>query len=122
MMFCHIVLYFCVNIFDCFKWPPLVNILKFQLSFTFFLCKFQLYLLFFFAFIVFNNWEKFAQKLWISFCSSSLNISFSLVFRYCLKKTAFRALSFWSQKLFMFLLAFRTSVSVLYRSCQGLVP
>ena len=64
MMFCHIVRYFCVNVFDCFELPLLVNVLKFQLSFNFFLCKFQLYLLFFFAFIVFNNWEKFARKLW----------------------------------------------------------
>ena len=63
-MFCHIVHYFCVNAFDCFELALLVNVLKFQLSFNFFLYKFQLYLLLFFAFIIFNYWEKFAPKLW----------------------------------------------------------
>ena len=77
-MCCHMVRYFCVNVFDCFALPLLVNILKFQLSFNFFLCKFQLYLLSFFAFTVFNNWEKFARISGFSFCSSLLNTSFSL--------------------------------------------
>ena len=39
-MFCHIVRYFCVNFFDCFELPLLLNVLKFQLSFNFFLCVF----------------------------------------------------------------------------------
>ena len=39
------------------------NILRFELCCNFFLRKFQLYLLFFFVFIVFDNYKKLAQNL-----------------------------------------------------------
>lgn len=129
MVFSHIVRYLCVSAFNCFELPPLVNIFNFililfmfQLYFNLFLSKFHLYLFFFFTFIIFDDWENFARNLRLFiFGCSSLNILFSHTFRCCLKKTAFQVFSFSFQKLFIIILAFRTSGSVFYRCCCGLV-